>query len=263
MAGDHMTQIFELVRERFGGSVPPAPSPHDFAPLLPEEDLDEGAAQQSEMREHVGEIVNGLTIIIAYRDAKGSASLRQVSCIRIETGQGKRYLRAFCHQRRAQRVFLMTRIEAVHDAETGEELAGGDDFFAPFADDRISANPLGWGLSPVQRADLGAGLTALIFLSRCDGHVDDAENEEIETFTASWWMRAEISVPFPEVDIQAHIRRMAPDVEAFVIAAQRIRASGTLRPIVAGYAKRVIEADGRIAPEEHHWIERYIDWMTN
>jgi hypothetical protein len=258
-----MIQILELVRERFGASVPQAPSPQDFAPLLPEEDSDEGAVQQSEIREPVGDSVNGLTIIIAYRDAKGSASLRQISCIRIETGQGKRYLRAFCHQRRAQRVFLMTRIEAVHDAETGEELACGNEYFAPFADDQISASPLGWGLSPVQRTDLGAGLTALIFLSRCDGHVDAAENDEIDTFTASWWIRAEIRAPFPEVDIQAHIRRMAPDAEAFVIAAQRIRESDALRPIVAGYAKRVIEADGRIAPEEHHWIERYIDWMTN
>jgi hypothetical protein len=256
-----MLQILELVRERFGASVPQAPSPQGFAPRLPEEDSDD--LDLPAMREPAGDSVNGLTIIISYRDAKGAASLRQVSCIRIESGQGKRYLRAFCHHRRAQRVFLMTRIDAVHDAETGEELAGGIDYFAPFADDRIAASPLGWGLSPVQRADLGAGLTALIFLSRCDGHVDAAENDEIDTFTASWWIRAEIREPFPEADISAHIRRMAPDVEAFVLAAQRIRASDTLRPIVAGYAKRVIEADGRIAPEEHHWIARYIDWMAN
>src|SRR3990167_6955644 len=62
-------------------------------------------------------------------------------------------------------------------------------------------------------------LPALFFLSRCDGHVDAAENDEIDTFTASWWIRAEIHAPFPEADISAHIRRMAPDVEAFERAA--------------------------------------------
>lgn len=256
-----MLQILELVRERFGASIPQAPSPQGFAPLLPAEDSDEAPSDMPAMRQTAGDSVNGLTIIIAYRDAKGAASLRQVSCVRIETGQGKRYLRAFCHHRRAQRVFLLTRIESVHDAETGEELAGGIDYFAPFADDRIGESPLGWGLSPVQRANLGAGLTALIFLSRCDGHVDTAENDEIDTFTASWWIRAEIRAPFPEADIAAHIRRIAPDVEAFVVAIERIRQSEELRTLVAGYARRVVEADGRIAPEEHHWIVKLVQWL--
>jgi len=257
-----MLQILELVREKFGASVPQAPRPRGFAPRLPDEDVDEAPAELRAAPQTGGDSVNGLTIIIAYRDAMGAASLRQVSCVRLEMGQDKRYLRAFCHHRRAQRVFLLTRIEAVHDAETGEELADRPNYFAQFADDRISESPLGWGLSPVQRADLGSGLTALIFLSRCDGHVDLAENDEIDTFTAAWWIRAEIRAALPEADIAAHIRRMAPDAEAFVIAAQRIRASASLRPLVTGYAKRVIEADGRIAPEEHHWISRYIGWMN-
>ena len=256
-----MLQILDLVRERFGASVPQAPSPQGFAPRLPAEDSEEAPSDMPAMRQTAGDSVNGLTIIIAYRDAKGAASLRQVSCIRIETGQGNRYLRAFCHHRRAQRVCLLTRIESVHDAETGEELAGGTDYFAPFADDRIGESPLGWGLSPSQRANLGAGLTALIFLSRCDGHVDTAEDDEIDTFTASWWIRAEIRAPFPEADIAAHIRRMAPDVEAFVVAIERIRQSEELRTLVAGYARRVVEADGRIAPEEHHWIVKLVQWL--
>lgn len=259
-----MLQILEFVREKFGASVPQAPTPRGFIPRMPAEDFDEALAEEKETAfGSGGDSVNGLTVIIAYRDAKGASSLRQVSCVRMEVGNNKRYLRAFCHQRRAQRIFLLTRIEAVHDVETGEELADGPSYFAQFSDDRISESSLGWGLSPVQRADLGAGLTALIFLSRCDGHVDLAENDEIETFTAAWWIRAEIRADLPESDIAAHIRRMAPDAEAFVIAAQRIHASASLRPLVTGYAKRVIEADGRIAPEEHHWISRYVDWMNS
>jgi hypothetical protein len=258
-----MFQILELVRERFGASVPQAPSPSDFAPRLPAEDFDETPAGLPMVRPNEGESVSGLTVIIAYHDAKGAASLRQVSCVRIETGEGKLYLRAFCHHRRAQRVFLLTRIKAVHDAETGEELADGIEYFAQFADDRISDSPLGWGLSPVQRADLGAGLAALIFLSRCDGHVDPAENDEIETYLASWWIRSEIRAALPEREIAHYVRRLAPDAEAFVIAAQRIRRSESLRALVAGYARRVVEADGRIAPEEHYWITKLVQWLDS
>lgn len=254
-----MVQLFSLLRDKFSSHVPPAPSPQGFTPRLPARDAPEGENDF----EPAGESINGLTIIIGYRDSKGAASLRQVSCIRMEVGRGKRYLRAFCHQRRAQRIFLVDRIEAVHDAETGEELAGGAGYFVQFVDDRISQSPPGWGLSPTQRADLGAGLTSLVFLSRCDGHAAPAESEEVDTFTASWWIRAEIRAILPEADIAAHVRRLAPDVEAFVLAAQRIRTSAILRPLVAGYARRVIEADGRIAPEEHHWITRYIEWMNS
>ena len=164
-----MLQILELVRERFGVSVPQAPSPQGFTPRLPEEDSDEAPVDLPAMREPAGDSVNGLTIIISYRDAKGAASLRQVSCIRIETGQGKRYLRAFCHHRRAQRVFLMTRIEAVHDAETGEELAGGTDYFAPFADDRIGGPLPGAARRPWRRPDGTHIFVAMRRACRCRG----------------------------------------------------------------------------------------------
>lgn len=232
-------------------------SPKGFQPKLPPEDA-HGFAGEGEV---VGESVNGLSVIIEYRDARGAASLRQISCIRIENAKRKRYLRAFCHYRRALRMFLLDRIDSVLDAETGEFLAAGSDYFGQYTDDRISTSPPGWGLSPVRRADLGAGLTVLTFLSRCDGEMHPAEMDEIETFVAAWWVRAEIRAEIPEADILSYARRLAPDVEAFVLAAQRVWASPVLTALIAGYARRVIEADGVIAAEEHHWIRRLVEWL--
>lgn len=249
--------IIEFLRDRFGERVPYAVTPPGFLPSLPEvDDVDEFMGDEAE-----GESINGLSIVIEYRDAKGANSTRQVSCIRIERGAGKRYLRAFCHHRRQQRLFVIERVISVIDAETGEVLAGGAAFFADFTDDRISQSPPGWGLSPIQRADLGAGLAALIFLSRCDGEMHEAEIEEVETFVAAWWIRAEIKAEIPERDIAEYARRLAPDVEGFVLAAMRIRANPVLRPLVLGYARRVVEADGRVAPEENHWIPRLMSWI--
>ena len=253
-----MFQFFDIVRSRFGAKPPPAPVPKGFAPKLSPVDADSFTGKSVV----VGESVNGLTVIIDYRDAKGASSTRQISCIRIENGAGKRYLRAFCHQRRALRMFLVERIDAVIDAETGELLAAGDAFFRDYGDDRIGQTAPGWGLSVQKRADLGAGLTSLIFLSRCDGQMHPAEVDEVETFASAWWMRAEIRSPMPEADIFAHAKRLAPDVEAFVLAAHRVRSEPQLARLVAGYARRVIEEDGRLAPEELHWIERLIGWLN-
>lgn len=251
------TRLFFEVRTWFSGRAPPAVKPRGFMPNLPPKD----DSDFDGYGESLGDSINGLTVIIDYRDAKGQASTRQVSCVRIENAGGKRYLRAFCHQRRALRVFLIDRIRAVMDAETGEELTNGDAFFDQYINDRITNSPLGWGLSPIQRADLGAGLSVLTFLARCDGHIHPSELDEIETFIAAWWMRAEISAEIPEQDIAAYARRLAPDVEAFVIAAQRVGSDALLRQLIAGYARRVVEADGIIAAEERHWIRRLVEWL--
>lgn len=250
-------ELFFTIRSRFGDRAPPAVSPRGFQPKLPQEDA-QGFIGKGEV---VGDSVNGLTVIIEYRDARGVPSVRQISCIRIENAKGKRYLRAFCHHRRALRMFLVERIDSVLDAETGEMLAGGGDYFEQFTDDRITASQPGWGLSPIQRADLGAGLTVLTFLSRCDGEVHPNEIEEIETFVSAWWMRAEIRAEMPEADILGYARRLAPDVEAFVLAAQRVWANPLLTPLIAGYAARVVEADGVLAAEERHWISRLVEWL--
>lgn len=251
--------LLDFLRGRYSDRTPPAVSPRGFKAQLPQHDDDEFEdGDQSS-----GDSVNGLTVIICYRDSKGAASTRQISCVRIEVGKGKRYLRAFCHHRRALRMFLIDRIDTVSDAETGEELADGDEFFGQYADDRISASPPGWGLSPVQRADLGAGLTVLTFLSRCDGKMHPLEEHEIDTFTSAWWIRAEIRADLPEGDIAAHSRRLAPDVEAFALAAERVRGNRILAPLVAGYARRVVEADDVIAKEEGYWISRLADWLED
>ena len=263
-----MVQVFDMVRDKFSTAVPPAPSPPGFAARVPAEDADTApgagarTASASRARDCAGESVAGLTLIIEYRDGKGAESMRQISCIRIEFLRGERYLRAFCHTRKQQRAFRIDRIETVIDAETGETLTDGDHYFAAFADDRVSAAPMGWGLSVQQRARLAAGLNVLTFLSRCDGHCHPAERDEIDSFAASWWIRAGIAAPMPEAEIFDYARRLAPDAEAFLLAAQRVRRCKLTRPLVGGYVQRLIEADGRIAPEEHDWVLQLIDWWN-
>lgn len=255
-----MLEIFRDLRTHFVGRAPVAPSPPGWTPELPATDAADELAVESEEAIPVGDSIRGVTLILNYIDAEGIGSTRQISCSRLEQMHGALYLRAFCHYRLAPRKFRIDRIVGVFDALTGEQLGEGTDYFAAYVADRVAGGAGEWGLSPDQRAALGAALVVLTFLSRCDGHCHALEREEIETFTAGWWMRAEISAPFPEADIAARVRRLSPDVEALEIAAQHVLRDRLLRPMVAGYARRLIEADGRIADQEQEWIARLIRW---
>ena len=253
-----MVQLFSFLRDKFGTTAPAAPRPPGFVARVPVDDFHGGRKDGHP----IGESVSGMTVIFDYRDSRGAESRRQVSCIRIESQGGTRYLRAFCHTRTKQRLFRLDRIELVSDAVTGELLTDGPGYFGDFADDRVSTARYGWGLSVQKRAMLGAGLTVLTFLSRCDGQMHPAEIDEIETFAAAWWMRAGPDAAMPEADIYDHARKLARDVEAFVLAAERVRGCATTGPLVTGYARRLVEADGRISPEEHHWITKLIKWWA-
>lgn len=257
-----MVQLFDMVRDKFAATVPPAPSPPGFAAKLPPlEGKPRLRIVQDADAVPVGEAVHGLTVILQYVDAEGVETVRQVSCSRIVNSGGVTYLRSFCHARRAPRSFMIARIAGVFDAVTGEELGTGPGYFETYLGARVAGAAGEWGLTADQRAELGAGLCVLTFLSRCDGDLHPEEIAEIETFAAGWWMRAEIAAPFPEADVAARARRLAPDIEAFEMAARQVRfARRVLRPMVAGYARRLIEADGRIAPEEQDWIRMLIGW---
>lgn len=258
-----MVQLFGELRMRFGELAPVAPSPRDWAPRLPPADAPpELVAIVDPEAIAIGHGIRGLSLILNYIDAEQAESVRQVSCSRLVREHGQLYLRAFCHQRRAPRKFHLGRIAGVYDVVTGEMLGTGDAYFAAHLSDRTAVAAGEWGLLPGQREALGAGLIVLTFLSRCDGECHVLERDEIETFAMGWWNRWEIAATFPESEVVERARRLAPDVEAFEAAAHMIRCDDRLRSMVAGYARRLIEADGRIAKAEHDWIERLIAWWS-
>lgn len=217
--------------------------------------IDEGPGQ--------ADAVTGHNCIIEYVDRKGSASVRQISCIRINTATGgKTYVTAWCHERRARRVFVVGGITQVIDAETGEMLGGGSTYFERFTTDGHFQAGFRWGLSPSDYTDLVAGLNVMLFLARCDGETHAREADEIESFVTSWWIRREIMHDIPEAEIATKIRRLAPDAEAFVMALDRASANRILRPLLAGYTGRLIEADGIFHQNELYWIQIVADRLA-
>jgi len=244
-------KLVQQLREALAGHAVAPPRPSSYRPVLPESDDPE---QEVPIAGHPAPVA-GYSCIIEYKDSRGRFSARQVSCVRIEqTGPGKTYLRAYCHERRSQRTFLIGSISTVMDAITGEVLDDGPRFFARFSADRVHAGQLNWGLPPRRRAELAHGLTALTFLGRCDDDWHPAEREVVEQFATGWWLRSEIAGDMPVDDLMAHCDRLAPDSEAFVVALDECCRHPLIARMLLPYAEKLIVADGKLHANEQRWI---------
>lgn len=242
----------------------PVPRPTTCKIVLPEEDDFDSRCPVKPDTETAGhEAITGSQIVIEYRDGKGQQSTRRITCRRIETRGGVRYLSAFCLERNALRAFRADRIVAIIDPATGEVHSPGTVWLLRFSDDETSASGWRFGLSPQQFSHLTAGLNVLTFLARCDGNWHELEREAVEQFAAIWWMRAEVRAEFDIDAIGRHATRLGPDPETFALAVEHCGADPVLRRIIAQHAAAVIDADGRHHPKELYWGQVIVDHLAS
>jgi hypothetical protein len=234
------------------GKASVVPKAVRFEPILPKDD-EANLLEAPEPPIAAGQPVTGFACIISYRDAKGRESLRRITCQRLDLFGNAKHKYAYCHERAAVRQFNLSRVGSVSDILTGEAIGDGAAFFDRFSVDRQQQSPVGWGLSVSQRADLLAGLNALVFMARCDKHWHPAERETIESFVSSYWIRADIRGDAPIDDIMAHTDRLAPDAEAFFMSLTRCQESRLLAKTIRRSIQTVVDADGLIRTEEVFW----------
>ncbi len=228
-------------------SVPPSPRPvilpaEEDAPIRP------AAAPSFDL-----DGISGIACQIVYRDSKGRSSERRVSCQRLDLAASVLYLHAYCHERGAYRQFRADRVVMVVDLGSGEIFDPGILFFERFSPDREQEVGTSWGLPPKRKATLLAGLNVLAFLARCDGRLHELEMEEIETFAARYWLRAELPGDPPMDVISERVASLRPDVETFYVSLDRTLSDRVMSGILARSAQAVIEADGFIHEKENYW----------
>lgn len=227
-----------------------APPPRGFMARLPQAD---GAAEiSSDERPKASTVLSGFTCIIEYTDAKGDFSRRRVTFIRLEEASDERYLRTYCHERERTRQFKVDRITAAADIDTGEIFDLPDLLNSLSADHSQSSKP-GWGLCPRDRADLIAGINVMVFVARCDREWHPLESDAIEHFITSCWLRCGFEAELPLDDLLAHARKLRPDAESFYGSLIRATERPELQAIIRRNVAQVIDADGKISPEELYW----------
>lgn len=205
--------------------------------------------------------IAGFACVIDYRDSKGRTTQRLITCQRKDQSGAEIYVWAWCHSREARRQFRLSRIEAIFDARTGEDLGAPADLFGAFEIDRTQRSKPGWGLHVRLRADLVALLNAMVFLARCDRQFHALERSTLEDVICRFWLRCE-APDQPDCDaVLQHADRLAPDAETFYVALERCAQNPLLSRLLVDGARAMIDADGRIVPEETYWgsqIDQYL-----
>lgn len=177
---------------------------------------------------------------------------RLITCRRYDMIDELGYVGAICHAARGYRQFRCDRVTMVFDASTGEELGDGS-YFDRFEVTSRRERTSTWGLTPSRKATVVAGLNVLAFMARCDGHWHRLENEPIERFICSMWLRKEWRGEPPLPEILAHAQRLSPDVETFFKALRHYASSTTSTMILRRAISDLIDADGAVRAQEISW----------
>lgn len=261
-----------------------APDLHDaprHLPPLRRALLRPDAPDPAELRLRRGEVVDAVSVeienvscVIEYADARGIATSRTITMLRIVPGDAAPILQAVCHLRHAVRHFRLDRIRAIITISDGEVFEAGE-FFKQFLGLEILGisevgpepaaakreNPGGGPAADLIRAlhdTLRPALTILVTASRCDDHIDPREMELIFAYAENEAVLAHgAGRPGTPLDLAALdrfpalIAAMRPQRDTVAEAA---RAVLTADPDSLGRflrtLRRVVEADGRIADEE-------------
>jgi hypothetical protein len=233
---------FEILRSWLSRKavLPPITETIDLSKVIDDPDI--GEAPECEP-----EPISAFLCIIQY-----DGEDRLITCRRYEGIGDQRYVGAHCHQAGGYRQFRCDRIEAVHDAQTGEQLGDGA-FFARFAVDGWRDKAPTWGLKPTQKGRLVAGLNVLAFMARCDGSWHNLEKGVIEQFVTSLWLRQEWPGDPDLASIVGHTERLAPDGDTFFKALKHYAENQQLRKLLRRSIGDLIAADGRICPAEMNW----------
>lgn len=116
-------------------------------------------------------------LLIEYCDAAGARSRRRItvrSCAWVSERDA--YLQSYCHERRAMRSFLLSRVTSVVDMQTGEMASSPVDYFRTMAPQSL------YGLEGGLLVEMDAEVMILLYLARADDRMVKAERKVIVDF---------------------------------------------------------------------------------
>nr|WP_314469809.1 hypothetical protein [uncultured Sphingomonas sp.] len=224
-------------------------------------DMPESAAEAPPPADDTPQPIAGFICAIEYADADGAVTERVINCRRYEHFNDKPRVGAICGTSRKYKTFNCDRILQVSDVVTRQHLGDGT-FFEQFVVGAYKVSKSDWNTTSQRKSLIVAGLNVLCFMARCDGHWHDLEEQVIEDFVCSLWMRKEWENEPPLPEIIAHARRLAPDGEVFRAAIGQYGHSSTSAAILSRFVQRVVAADGVICDDEHRWAAEFTELLA-
>lgn len=219
------------------GKFVPVEPPVGYEPFV--ESIERGEA------EPVRDASSSWAAFMCYTNAKGEHSRRRVVCLKVGGRGTATTISGRCLETKRYKTFRIDRISELVCAATGEVLDPADHFEglrlrgALDTDDKT--------LTDICRM--------LVFLARCDGEYHPLEAECLADHMSRYVLRFGGSDRMIERAIE-RLPQIAPDDGDFVKAIGQIakeRSGNQLARFVLDCTGKVIDADGKQAPEEVRW----------
>lgn len=219
----------------------PPPVPNNIKIEVPSQD-DEDEINLSDDRNRYEYL--GRYLIIQYANAKGENSIRRVIVHHVHCRGETNYLKCYCYERRAPRMFRSDRVIKIFDFSTGEIVDEKDEIITRL-ELLITESE---NLSPTRTAILKNRLQILIlmFLARCDGF-HPAEEDVLLSY-----LDYECGPPgVDEDEAREALSNLYPDEESYLGAVYCLSETNPDELIkVARSARRLIDADGAVSESE-------------
>lgn len=236
--------LVEVLRTRLRTSRDLAPAlPPDRELILPSADDPESEDIQPDPAAYE---TLSTSLFIEYVDALGCESRRRITLMAVVTQPNDLLLHCYCHERAAPRCFRASRIRETIDLATGELVQDTAELIRRLA--CILNYPAESSLAATQDAlrRCRHGLVVLTFLARCDGYLHPSEMQVLLNYL-------DHNAQFPGIDPELAdwaLRRLDVNRHAYDRAVNALSQRQDDLWQVARFARRLIDADGTLSPEE-------------
>lgn len=184
---------------------------------------------------------------LTYVDSEGNESIRVVTLRRIDPTREGLKLLCWCHAAEAPRQFRADRIREVFCLATGEVFSSPVTYFSDHPMLTSPKDPEAYALAVCRHE-----VNLLTIVAAADGVVHEDEQERILIHVFDRASHLELD----EGRLRRRLSKIIPDVAAFEVALWRMSrfrdgdAVALLRSM-----RKLVDADGRIAPEEIAFVE--------
>ena len=230
-------RISDVLRQHVGRVRVPA-AWDNFVARLPDAD-DCGVADGG-----IDVEIIGAQYVIDYVNAKGEPSHRRIEVRRVDVRSADALILAFCHERRALRAFLASRILEAYNAVTGEVMVDPVAYFCGLAKGSPTLEAI---------AKSAPGVQLLLCFAVCDGRFADEEVGVILRYM-EWFTDSPGDVDWRLAE--RFVRAAWPDLARFDKAVARLRREPPEEITrLLRWARKLVHADGQLGKEEVSLIE--------
>ncbi len=248
--GGPVMGIFARLREVLGGSAEPEAAPRHLAGNQP--DLADSDDMHPAEELEPAALLDGIRLEVSYEDAQSLRTNRLITCKRIVHSEDGDRLLAFCHTRRNDRTFLISRIQEAAEHSSGRRISDIPTFFAPLIEQAGDLDDDHGTTREVIMA-IGDELRILAFIAKADMSLHKAEDELTSLFVRqrAESLGHEIAGNYDHAKVMDWFRHQIPDLDVLERAVLRVaKRSESELGHVWELAAQVMEADGIVRAEE-------------